>query len=119
MFQLYNGLVLILILVGVSLRKQRRKHVPIMITCFVLDMISVLYLEMNRHVIQEAFEHISQRTMQIHLFFAMGTLVGYGIAGYTGRKLLKGFAIYWVHRLNALCFLVCRTGIFVTSFLIS
>ena len=118
MLHLYNGLILVLIFVGVSLRKDRKIHVPIMITSFVLDMVSVVYLEMNRQVVHEAFTHLSERIMQIHLFFAVGTLLGYAVALYTGRKLLKGATIFWVHRLNAVCFLFCRTGIFVTSFLV-
>jgi hypothetical protein len=131
MLHLYNGLVLILIFVGVALRRQRRRHVPIMITAFVLDMASVLYLEFNRQVIAEALEHVSALTMQIHLSFAFLTLAGYGVALLTGRLLLKrrhsflkgklfsnGLSVRPVHRFNAIAFLVGRIGIFITSFLV-
>ena len=116
MVQLYNGMVLLLICVGVSLHKRRHIHVPIMISAFTLDMISVLYLEFSRGVIQEALAHASAGMLQLRLVFAATTLLGYAIAIYTGRKLLKGAAIYRIHRTNAMVFLVARTGVLVTSF---
>lgn len=116
MVQIYSGIVLFLIFVGFLLRRRRKIHIPIMIGSFVLDLISILYLELNRNVIFKAYDTISKELMQIHLFFAVVTLVGYGIAMVTGRKIAKGAPISALHRINAFCFLTARTGVFITSF---
>lgn len=116
MVQFYSGAVLLLIFIGFGFRRKRRIHIPIMIGSFVLDLISILYLELNRNVIFKAYDNILKELMPIHLFFAVVTLVGYGIAMYTGRKIAKGAPISALHRINAFCFLTARTGVFVTSF---
>ncbi len=116
MVQIYSGTVLALIFVGFLFRRKRKVHIPIMIVSFVLDLISVFYLELSRDVIFKAYDTISKELMQIHLLFAVVTLVGYGIAMYTGRKIAKGAPISALHRINAFCFLTARTGVFVTSF---
>ena len=116
MFHLYNGLVLLLILTGVLFRHYRKIHVPIMVFSFVLDISSVFYLEFSRSVIQEALGHASEKIVQFHLVCAVATLLGYGIAIFTGRRLLRGAPIHLFHRINAILFLMARTGIFVSSF---
>ncbi len=116
MLHLYNGLVLLLIYLGAALRHRRKIHVPIMITAFTLDMLSVLYLEFTKNVIMEAMEHASTSSVQVHLTCAGMTLLGYGVAILTGRKILQGKSLYAVHRTNAVIFLIARTGVFITSF---
>ncbi len=116
MVQIYSGIVLTMIFVGVLFRRKRKIHIPIMVMSFVLDLSSVFYLELARNVIFKAYDNVSKELMQIHLFFAVVTLVGYGIAMYTGRKIAKGAPISALHRINAFCFLTARTGVFVTSF---
>lgn len=118
MFHFYNGAILLLIFVGVLFRRQRNIHVPMMVSSCVLDLASVLYLELTRGVIGEAIEKISSNMMQMHLVFASLTLIGYGIAIYTGRRILKGDSIYKIHRTNAILFLIARSGVFVTSFFV-
>jgi hypothetical protein len=116
MVQIYSGIVLAMIFVGFAFRRKRRIHIPIMVMSFVLDLTSVLYLELARDVIFKAYDTVSKGVMQIHLFFAVVTLVGYGIAMYTGRKIAKGAPVSALHRINAFCFLTARAGVFVTSF---
>lgn len=115
----YSGIVLLMIYTGFLLRRKRKIHIPLMVSSFTLDLLSILYLELNRNVIFKAYEEVSRGIMQIHLFFAVTTLIGYGIAIYTGRKLAKGTisdAVRTLHRTNAFCFLTARTAVFVTSF---
>lgn len=117
---LYSGIVLLMIYTGFLLRRKRKIHIPLMISSFTLDLFSILYLELNRNVIFKAYEEVSRGIMQIHLFFAVTTLIGYGIAIYTGRKIARSAmiseAIQTLHKVNAFCFLTARTGVFVTSF---
>ncbi len=54
MVHFYNGLILAILYVGVLFRKKKKVHVPMMISCFCLDLISVFYLEWNRNVLLEA-----------------------------------------------------------------
>ena len=116
MFQLFNGLVLCAISIGIAVRRHRKIHVPIMLTCFVLDLGLVLYLELSRGAIDIAAQHVSESLMQIHLLFAILTIAGYCMAIYTGRKILNGAPLFKIHHLNALIFLTARIGVFVTSF---
>lgn len=114
---IFIALVLCLIFVGVYFRRKRKIHVPIMLSCFVLDMSFVLYLEFNRHVIKEALERAPESIMKLHLLFAISTLLGYGVALVTGRGLLKGNnKLRSLHRINACIFLIARTGVLITSF---
>lgn len=114
----YVGAVLCLIYVGVIFRRKRKIHVPIMLASFVLDMTAVIYLEFNRGVVMKAFEKVSEYMFQIHLTFAIATLVGYGIALYTGTCLLRGLSMRRLHKINAVFFLIARTGVFITSLFI-
>jgi len=116
MVQLYVGFVLILIFVGISFKKNPKIHVPMMITCLILDLSAVLYLELTRNAVFEAIEHAPEFLMQIHLVFAVITLVGYGVAATTGTLLLKGKKVRHIHKTNAIIFLLARIGVFVTSF---
>ncbi|MBI2608741.1 MAG: hypothetical protein HYW47_03980 [Deltaproteobacteria bacterium] len=116
MVQLYVGFVLVLIFVGVSFKRKPKIHVPIMISCLVLDLSAVLYLEITRNAVMEAIEHAPEFLMQIHLVFAVTTLVGYGVAATTGTLLLKGKRVRHIHKTNAVIFLLARIGVFITSF---
>jgi hypothetical protein len=90
-----------------------------MLSAFTLDMASVLYLELASDVIDKAMNHASQTTLRIHLAFAITTLISYGIALYTGRRLLKNEnQIRPIHKINAGIFLVARTVVFITSFFV-
>ena len=117
MVKLYSGLVLLLIYIGVFFRHKKKIHVPIMLVCAVLDLGSVYYLEVSRHVIQEAFERVAPKLlMKIHLTFAVTTLRGYAVALCTGTLLILGKRVRFIHKINAALFLIARTGIIITSF---
>ncbi|MBI2027510.1 MAG: hypothetical protein HYS98_06900 [Deltaproteobacteria bacterium] len=113
----YSGAVLLLILVGISQKRTPKRHIPIMISCFVLDLASVLYLEFTRDAVFEAYRRAPESIMQIHLFFAITTLVGYFVALPTGILLFKGRKhLRKFHKWNAMVFLIVRCGVFITSF---
>ncbi len=115
----YVGAVLCLLYTGVAFHRKKRIHVPIMITSFVLDMSAILYLELNRGVLAKVLEKSgTEHVLQIHLTFAVLTLLGYGVAFYTGSRLLKGIPIKRFHKINAMVFLISRTGVFITSFFV-
>ena len=82
-------------------------------------MTSVIYLELKENVIAKAYEHVNQFSMDIHLTFAIVTLIGYGVAIFTGRKLNLFYEQYRkIHKTNMFIFLIARTGVFITSFII-
>ncbi len=116
MVKLYSGFVLLLILIGIAFRRKRKIHVPIMVTGLVLDLASVLYLEISRHVIMEAFERVPEFLMKIHLTLAVLTLSGWAIAFTTGILILSGKQIQKIHKINAAIFLISRTALFITTF---
>ena len=65
---------LLLIVVGLALRRDRKKHPPIMVLAFVLDVALVLYLELTRGAIDRASQLASQ-LLTVHVGFAVATLV--------------------------------------------
>ena len=114
---IYSAAVLCLIFIGVSQKATPKRHIPLMLTSFLLDMASVLYLEFTENVIFEAYKRAPQHIMQIHLFFAISTLLGYFIAIPTGVLLFKGRKkLRKFHKLNAMIFLIARTGVLITSY---
>ncbi len=114
---IFIALVLCLIFVGVSFRKNRKSHVLIMLSCLILDLSAVLYLELDRNVIMKAYERTPETLMKVHLVFAIFTLLGYGLALVTGINLLRGNNnVRYLHRINACVFLIARTGVLITSF---
>lgn len=113
---LVSFFVLVVIATGLSQRRDRTRHIPLMALAFVVDLGLVLYLELTRSAVARASELASQM-LSIHVGFAITTLVlnialiASGVAIAKGKPGLRK----WHKRLAAL-FLFCRISTFLTAF---
>ena len=109
---------LILLMVGIALRRDRSKHPKIMVAAFVLDLGLVLYLELTRGAIDRASQLASQ-ILTIHVGFAVATLVFNVALLVTGYRIYSGkSAGLTTHRRLAWVFMICRIATFLTAFVI-
>lgn len=117
-FQIQSFAILALIYLGVYLRKERSKHVKIMASAIVWDLLLILQIELGRGAINKASKVIENPMMlNIHVSIAVLTVLFYFALIYTGRKLLKGQnVIRPKHKLLGWSALVLRTLTFATSF---
>lgn len=111
----YSTAVLALIATGVALRRRRRVHIPIMLSAFVLDVASVLYLQVQRQAVQTA---VGKPTalLTVHVSLAILTIVLYLVVIPAGWRLAATGNGRTLHRRAAMLFLVCRVGTWATSF---
>jgi hypothetical protein len=117
-FQIQSFLILTLIFVGVYLRKDRAKHVKIMGSAIVWDIILILQIELSRSAIAKASQVIQNKMMlNIHVSIAVSTVLFYFAMIFTGRKLLAGqTSIRPKHKVLGWCTVVLRVLTFITSF---
>lgn len=109
-----STLILIGVYVGVALRRDRKKHIPIMLTCGVLDVGLVFAIVAYRQALDTAMA-AEGTILRVHLAFSVPALLCWFVAFASGPMRKKG---RWtrVHRWNAMIFLVARTGNWITSF---
>lgn len=110
-----SSLVLVLIALGLRFRRQRRVHIPLMISAFALDLGLVLWIELNRQAVEQALAGV-QGLLLFHILVSLLVLVLYAALIASGLGWLKArpWGIAW-HRRLALAFIVCRLTNFVTS----
>jgi len=111
----YSGLVLLLVFVGVALRKRPRAHIPIMLTAFALDLGSVVYLQLARNAVGKTASSPSTLLL-VHVTVATATILLYAAMTATGWRLAATGRGRAAHRTLARIFLVCRIATWVTSF---
>ena len=111
--------VLVLIVFGLVHRHRRERHVPVMLTAIGIDVANVLFLEIVLAAARKALKVPSEGGSPIlifHIIVSLLTLVGYGSAIYSGRKLLKGGESRRLHRATAMVVIPLRVLNYVTSF---
>lgn len=113
--------VFVLIFIGVALRKNRKVHPPIMITCFLVDLALVLYLEFTRGAIKEAADRVMEPMMLIHIIVATLSIGLYVALLITGTKVLRGAPekLQRIHKRFAITFLVNRVAVLATAIMVS
>ncbi len=116
---LVSFLVLLMIGRGLVLRRERLRHVRWMLSAFLLDTALVLWIELNRSAIEQAFDPALRGILAIHIGFSAVAALGWLGLVVLGGLLLRGHSGLraWHLRL-AVLFLVARLGNFLTSFLI-
>lgn len=117
-FQIQSVIIFSLMMVGIAKRKNRNQHVPIMKTVLVWDVILILQIELTRGAINKASEAaINPMLLNIHVTFAVLSVVFYGLLVWTGRKLLAGDnSIRPKHKIFGWTAVVLRTLTLLTSF---
>lgn len=110
--------ILILMEIGIILRRQRSKHVKIMSAAMIWDVILILQIELSRSAILKASKAVTNPMMlNIHVSIAVSTVLLYLGMVYYGRKLLAGDeSVRSKHRLLGYTTFFMRVMTFVTSF---
>ncbi len=117
-FQTQSIIIYSLMILGITKRKNRKQHVPIMKTVLIWDVLLILQIELSRGAIDKASEAvINPMILNIHVTFAVLSVVFYGLLVWTGRKLLKGNELFRTrHRLFGWTAVTLRTLTLITSF---
>lgn len=105
----------VLIFIGICYRKNRKRHVPIMLTAFTIDVAMVLYIELTRHAIKTSL-HPPHPFVTFHVCISVILMILYLVQVWVGFKLYRGGTMRSFHRKMAVAFVIFRLANLVTSF---
>lgn len=110
--------IVLLMLAGIVARKRRQLHVKIMSSAMIWDIILILQIELSRSAILKASKAVTNPLiLNIHVSFAVSTVILYGFMVYSGRKMLAGdVSIRPKHRILGYSTFLMRILTFITSF---
>ncbi len=119
-FQTQSFIIVGLLLYGVYSRKNRFKHIKIMKTAIIWDLLLVAQIELTRSAILKASKVVENPLiLNIHVSLAVATVLLYGVIFYTGTKLNKGDEnIRILHKCIGVSALTTRILTLITSFVI-
>ena len=117
-FQAQSILIYSLMIYGITKRKNRKIHVPVMSTVLLWDVLLILQIELGRGAVEKASKAVvNPMILNIHVTFAVLSVIFYVLLVLTGRKLLKGEEIIRPrHRLFGWTAFALRTLTLLTSF---
>ena len=114
---LASWIIYTIIWIGIYNRFDKILHRKIMITAFILDVLLVLYIEIGREAVKQAFE-FPDGWLGVHIIFSLLTIVLYLLMIAVGQKLFKGNeSIRGLHIKLAYTFLFVKSMNLVTSYL--
>lgn len=106
-----------LMFLGYICRRNRRFHVPLVLTAIAGDLFLVIYLEFTRGAVETALKFDLKVLQQIHIGFSLAATLLYVPLLYWGFKLLKGERrVIPLHRKVAKVALTFRTLGFLFMF---
>lgn len=110
--------ILLLMIAGIVVRRRRKLHVKIMSIAMIWDVILILQIELSRSAVLKASKAMTNAlALNVHVSFAVSTVILYGFMVYTGRKLLSGDnTIRPRHKVLGWTTLTMRILTFITSF---
>ena len=118
LMQIQSFCILMIMIAGIYWRRNRTRHIRIMATAMIWDVILILQIELSRSAILKASKALTNAmALNIHVSIAVTTVVLYGIMIYTGRKLLRGEPVRKQHRILGYTTFFMRIMTFATSFL--
>jgi hypothetical protein len=119
-FQSQSILIVSLLIYGVYNKKNRYKHVKIMKTAIIWDLLLVAQIELTRSAIATASKVFANPViLNIHVSLAVSTVLLYGLVFFTGRKVLLGDNGYRkFHKAVGILTLSTRVATLITSNLI-
>ncbi|MFZ4712422.1 MAG: DUF420 domain-containing protein [Bacteriovoracaceae bacterium] len=119
-FQIQSTVILLLIYVGVYYRKKRDKHVKMMASAIIWDVLLILQIEITRQAVAKALKPESNSALlNFHILIAVITVILYCAMFYTGRKMLKNdYSVRSKHKAMGIITVVLRTSTYITSFLV-
>ena len=91
LMQTQSFLIVALMIYGITQYRARQKHMKIMYTAIVWDVILILQIELSRSAILKASKALSNPLyLNIHVSFAVTTVIFYGLMIWSGRKVMAG-----------------------------
>jgi hypothetical protein len=117
--QIQSFSIVALLFYGVYHRKTKFKHMRIMKTAIIWDLLLVAQIELTRGAIAKASKVVTNPTiLNIHVSLAVSTVLLYGLVWYLGTKLSNGDESKrkW-HKLVGAITLTARVSTLITSFL--
>lgn len=110
--------IVLLMVAGIVAKKRRTLHVKLMSLAMLWDILLILQVELSRSAILKASKAITNSwILNVHVAFAVSTVILYGFMVYTGRKMLNGqVEVRKQHRLLGYTTFMMRVLTFVTSF---
>lgn len=117
-FQIQSILIYSMMVFGIIKRRNRNIHVKTMATVIIWDVILILQIELTRGAVEKASKAIiNPMLLNIHVTFAVLSVVFYILLVLTGRKLLNGEnQMRGRHRLFGWTAFALRTLTLLTSF---
>ena len=117
-FQIQSIIIYSLMVYGITKRRNRKIHVPVMSAVLIWDLLLILQIELGREAVAKAAKAMANpMLLNIHVTFAVLSVVFYVLLVFTGRKLLKGDnSIKPKHKIFGWTAFVLRTLTLITSF---
>ncbi len=117
-FQIQSILIFSLMTYGIYVRRNQKKHVPVMYTTIIWDILLILQIELTRHAINKASNALTnEMILNIHISFAISAVVFYFLLLWSGRKLVAGDrSIKGKHKIFGWCAYTLRALTLITSF---
>lgn len=109
--------VCILLLAGLVVRKNKHAHIPFMLSAFLIDVLMVLGIELNRGAINTA-RTTDDRTMQLHIALSVVVVLLYVYQIVTGVRKARNRSGR-VHGKTGYALLVFRLANLVTSVMVT
>lgn len=117
---LFHGLSVVaitLVFAAIANRRRPRRHIPLVLAAFAIDLGLVLSIELNRGAIETVIAG-GPAILNIHVTLAVFVLALYVHQIWCGLSLVKRGERRKSHRTGALLFVVCRVLVFATAFLV-
>ena len=116
--KILSAFVCVLIVVGLLKRRQRKTHITMMVSALVIDLGLVLYLELERGVVESVPGREPTPLLYFHIALSLVVLILYGVQVFTGvKKKLKGLPCP-LHKKAAVLLVITRLGNLITSYLV-
>lgn len=116
--QSQSAAIVLAMLAGIVVRRKRKLHVWIMSLAMIWDVILILQIELSRSAILKASKAVTNSmALNVHVSFAVTTVILYAFMVYTGRALLNGKnEIRQKHKFLGYTTFAMRILTFITSF---
>ena len=108
--------VCVLLVAGLAVRKNKHTHIPFMLSAFVIDMLMLLGIELNRHAINTA-RTTDDRMLQTHIILSVLVVVLYVFQIVTGIRKATGRRSR-IHGKTGYLLVLLRVGNLVTSIIV-
>lgn len=117
---IFHGLSVVaiaLVFAAILNRRNAKRHIPLILAAFAVDLGLVLSIELNRGAIKTVVAG-GPAILYIHVTLAVAVLVLYAHQIWCGWSLVKRGERRLSHRTGAYLFVVCRLLVFATAFLV-